>query len=81
MSALQGLDVRLLVDADDHGVLWGIEIEPDDVRRLAGELGVGARTPAATPLEGNPPSGQNAPDLVLGDVPKASARSLPFHLA
>ena len=38
LGAVKGLDLRLLVDAEDQGVLWGIEIQPDDVAQLLNEM-------------------------------------------
>src|SRR5660397_84945 len=68
LGPLQGLDVGLLVHAEDHGVLRRVQVETHHVRRLAVELGVGAHAPAAPALERDPVAAQDAPDLRLGDV-------------
>jgi hypothetical protein len=38
LSAIERLDLALLVDAEHHGLVRRIEIEPDDVDDLLGEL-------------------------------------------
>ena len=38
---VQGLDLGLLVDADHHGLLRRVQIQPDDVADLRVQLGVG----------------------------------------
>ena len=40
LRPIQGLDLRLLVDGKDHGVLGRIDIEPDHVLDLLGEGGI-----------------------------------------
>jgi hypothetical protein len=38
LGAVQGLDLRLLIDTEDHGVGGRIDIQADDVADLGGEL-------------------------------------------
>jgi hypothetical protein len=38
LSAVQGLDLGLLIDTEDHGVGGRIDIQADDVADLGGEL-------------------------------------------
>ena len=40
LGAVEGLDLALLVDAQHHGPLGGVEIEADDVDQLLFEVGV-----------------------------------------
>jgi hypothetical protein len=42
-AALKRLDLGLLIDAEHHGRLGGIEVEPDDVSDLVDELRIGVR--------------------------------------
>jgi len=60
--------MRLLVDRQQHCVLRRLQIQPNNVRRLLGEGGIGADAPTASPRERNLVAAQHAPDLVLGDV-------------
>ncbi len=54
LGAVQGLDLRLLIDTEHHGVGGRIDIELDDVAGLGGELRIVGR------LEG--------PDTVRGQA-------------
>ena len=38
LGSLQGLNLGFFIHADDHGVLWGVQIKSHNVRRLTGEL-------------------------------------------
>jgi hypothetical protein len=67
LGSLKGLDVRLLVHAQDYGVLGGVQVEPHDIGRLSGELGIRALAPAPPSLKLDPVPAQDAPDLVAGD--------------
>jgi hypothetical protein len=40
LGSIQGLNLRLLIDAEDDGVCWRIDIEAHDVADLGGELGI-----------------------------------------
>src|SRR5690606_2114682 len=68
LRPFERLDVRLLIDAEDDGVLWWVQVEADDLGRLRGELGVIADAPAASPLELDAVLLQDQPDLVGGDI-------------
>ena len=49
LGALQRLDVRLLVDRNDQRTLGRVEIEPDNLGRLGGKLGILADAPTLAP--------------------------------
>src|SRR5690606_37856343 len=68
LRPFERLDVRLLIDAEDDGVLWWVQVEADDLGRLRRELGVIADAPAASPLELDAVLLQDQPDLVGGDI-------------
>ena len=68
LSALQGLDGGLLVHADHHGILRGVQVQPHDVSGLLCELGVGAHAPAALPLQVNPVLLQDPPHMKRRNV-------------
>ncbi len=40
LSAIEGLDLALFIDAEHRGVRRGIDIEAEDVAQIADELGV-----------------------------------------
>jgi hypothetical protein len=40
LGAIQGLDLRLLIDAEDDGVSWRIDIKADDVADLGRKIGI-----------------------------------------
>jgi hypothetical protein len=63
LGPLEGLDVRLLVHADDDGVVRGVEVESHDVGGLLGELGIGGHAPAAPALQRDTVDAQDAPHL------------------
>jgi hypothetical protein len=50
LSAVQGLDLALLIDAEDHGPVWRIQIETDDVPNLLHELGIGGELEGLGPM-------------------------------
>ena len=68
LGALQGLDVRLLIDAQHQRILGRVEVEANDVSGLSRELGVGADAEGVSPLEVNPMTSQHAPYLMNRDV-------------
>ena len=37
LRPIEGLYLRLLVDAENHGVVWGLHVKPDDISELLGE--------------------------------------------
>ena len=51
LGAVERLDLRFLVDRDNHGMDWRVHVEPDDILNLLGEGGIGG------PLEGGDPVG------------------------
>ena len=81
LRPLQRLDRRLLVDAEDDGVLGRRHIEADDVGGLGDELGIVALAPRLLAVEIDPLVAQEAPHLLLvnvaqfgGDQPARPAR-------
>ena len=61
LGAIQGLNLRLLVHAENHGVLRRVHVQPDDVARLVHEVRV------CRELEGLAPvrlKGKGSPDAI-----------------
>jgi hypothetical protein len=52
LGAVQGLDLRLLIDTEDHGVGGRIDIQADDVADLGGELRIVGKLEGADPVRG-----------------------------
>jgi len=50
LPAVEGLDLRLLVHAQDHRVLGRVEVQPDHVHHLGHEVGVGGVGEGADPV-------------------------------
>jgi hypothetical protein len=48
----RGLDLRLLIDTEDHGVGGRIDIQADDVADLGGELRIVGKLEGADPVRG-----------------------------
>jgi hypothetical protein len=80
LRALKRLNVRLLVDRDDHRVGWWSEIQGDNVRRLRGKLRIGADTPPTT-LQMNPVTPEHPAILHPYTSPNAFATNVPVHVA
>ncbi len=68
LGTFEGLNVGLLVDAQHERALGRVEVQPDDVGRLGGELGVRADAPAPSPAQADPVAPQGPPYLVRTDV-------------
>ena len=68
LGPLQGLNSRFLVHADDHGILWRVQIQAHDVGGFLGKLRVGAHAPAAPPLQVNPVPAQDPPHVQRRNV-------------
>lgn len=68
LRSLQGLDLALLIDAEDDGVLRGIEVEPHDVADLFDEERIGGEleVPGAMRLDAEQP--EVALDGALADA-------------
>ena len=77
LGALEGLDVRLLVDGEHDGVLGRVEIEPDDRRRLGRELGIRALAPAVRAAERDLVGAQNPPHLMVRDIAQLRGQQWP----
>jgi hypothetical protein len=43
LSAIQCLDLRLLIDAEYQGTVWRVEVEADDIANLVDEQRIGRR--------------------------------------
>jgi hypothetical protein len=70
LRPLQRLDRRLLVDAQNDGILGRRQVEADDIGRLGGELGVVALAPRLLSVQIDPLVTQEAPDLLFVNVAK-----------
>jgi hypothetical protein len=68
LRPLERLDRRLLVDREDDRMVGRLEVEPDDVGGLGGELGVARETPGLAPGEVDPLRPQEAPDVLVADI-------------
>src|SRR4030042_6423045 len=85
LGAFQGLDGRLLINADDQGILRWLKIEAYDIRGLLGKLRIRAHTPTPAPPQVNAMLAQHSPDLVIGYITEALCqkfsrpRSIPFR--
>ena len=76
LSSFQGLDGRLLIDADHHCVLGRVQVQTHYVRRLLGKLRIGAHAPTATPLKVDTVLAQHTPDMDRRDVAKGLGQQL-----
>ncbi len=63
LRALQSLNMRLLIHAQDHGVFRRVQVKPHDIGRLACKLRVGGNAPRTPALQANvvPPQGRPDP--------------------
>jgi hypothetical protein len=52
LGAVQGLDLGLLIDTEDHGVGGRIDIQADDVADLGGELRIVGKLEGVDPVRG-----------------------------
>lgn len=50
LSAIQGLNLAFLVDAQDEGVVWRVEIQADNVANFFDEERIGGEFEAARPM-------------------------------
>jgi hypothetical protein len=73
LGALQGLDVRFLVDRKYKGVFRWLQVQRDNVGGLLREGRIGADAPAAPPRQRDLVPAQNPPDLEFGNVAQISA--------
>ena len=77
LSAVEGLDLTFLVDAQDQGLVRRIQIEPDNVGELRQEVLVAAELESLDQvwleivLFPNPVNGHGAQPLGLGHTPRA----------
>ncbi len=60
LGAVQGLNPALLVDAEHHGLVRRVQIQPDDVADLLHEEGVGGELEVALPMRLQPESTPDA---------------------
>jgi hypothetical protein len=65
LRALQGLDMRLFIHAQNHRVLRWAQIQAHHVGGFRSELGIGGNAPTATSLQLNPVLPQNPPDMIV----------------
>ena len=63
--ALERLDGRLLIDAEHQGILRWIQVQPDHVGRLGGELRIRADAPGAVALQLDAFFAQHAPHRII----------------
>jgi hypothetical protein len=68
LGFLQDLNVRLLVHAQDHGLVWRTQIQTHYVSGLWPELGVRRNAPTAPPLELDFVLAQHSPHLIVTNV-------------
>jgi hypothetical protein len=68
LSALKGLNGRLLVHAHHQRVYRRFQIQAHDVRRFGTEFGVCTDTPTPPSLQANVILAQNPPDHVIADI-------------
>lgn len=68
LRALQRLDGRFLVDADDDRLVGRSHVEADYISRLGGEFGIVALAPRFPAVEIDPLLAQEAPHLLLVNV-------------
>ena len=73
LRPLERLDRRLLIDRKHDRMVGRIEVEPDDVGGLGGELGVAREAPGFAPGEVDPLRPQEAPDVLIADVAELPA--------
>ena len=77
LRPFQGLNVGLLVHAQDQGVLGRIQVESHDVSRLGRERRVGADAPTPASLQMNLVLPKDAPDVVRAYVSQALGQRTP----
>ena len=65
LGAFERLDVRLLVDSNDQRTLRRVEIEPDNLGRLGGKLGILADAPTLAPGQIDLLRPQETPDILF----------------
>ena len=72
LGAVEGLDLRLLVEREDDGMARRVDVQADDVLELLGESRVGRQLEAPHPMRRQ---ARLLPDLVHlgGEMPLASA--------
>src|SRR6516162_8364528 len=83
LGALQCLDRRFFVHANDHCVLRRRHVEADNIRRLGNKLWIVALAPGFTTCEVDFLLPQNAPDMLFVDVtqPVRNQRPRPAGIA
>src|SRR5439155_11296854 len=72
LSALQGLNRRLLIDTQDYGMVRRCQINPHQIRRFGGELRVGRDAPTVPPLQADAMASQHSPDLACRHITQGS---------
>ena len=66
LTALQGLDLTLLIDAQDHRMVRRVEVQPHNVAHFIDEEGVGGQLEMLLEVRLEPESLPDAMDRVLG---------------
>ena len=76
LGSLQGLDRGFLIDADHHGILGRVQVQPHNVRCLLGKLRISAQAPTATTLKMNAVFAQDPPNLNRRHVSQGRSHQL-----
>jgi len=77
LCTLQCLNGRLLIYADNNGILRRIQVQPDYVSGFLSKLGVGAHTPATAPLKMDTMPFEYPPDMVRRHIPQRLCQKAP----
>ena len=81
LGPLKGLNMGLLVHADHYPILRRLQIQPDDIGCLAGELGISPDTPALSALKTDAVLAQHAPHVVMRDIAECLSQQPPVPLS
>ena len=74
LGTLKGLNAGLFIHAQDHGILWRVQIQTDDSRRLWDELRIGTDASTATSRQGNSVLAENPPDVIVRHIAQGSGQ-------
>lgn len=77
LSALKRLNSWFLVNTDDNGILWRIQVKANYISSLLSELGVSADTPTASSLQMNNMLPQHSPDKLGRNISQLSRNQRP----
>lgn len=78
LGAFQGLDVRLLIHRQHHGILGGIQVQPHHIGGFLGKAGVGTDTPAVAPCQADGVLAQHPPNVISGNVFEGGRQQSPI---